>query len=125
MNRLLAVAVLSAVTFCCGCSTVETSPLDSSAKPSVPPVEIIPAAKMAAISTHDLTTRRAQLHQMIAEIQREVEFKAGLHMGVAIHDDRAKLNELYLEARQIDRELLRRAQSTEGGPRIDSVKAEF
>lgn len=70
-------------------------------------------------------TRRAQLHEQISEIQRQVEMKAGLHMGVAIHDDRSKLTELYREARQIDRELLRRTQSGEGGARLETVKAEF
>ena len=76
-------------------------------------------------STPQLMTRRSQLHEQIAEIQREVEMKAGLHMGVAIHDDRSKLNELYLEARQIVRELVRRFQNGDGAVKFDTVRAEF
>ena len=125
MNRLLAVGVVSSVTIFCGCSTVESSSARNQPKPPARPIEIVPAAQVAATSTAQLTTRRAQLHEQIVAIQREVEMKAGLHMGVAIHDDRAKLNELYLEARQIDRELLRRAQTGEGGARLETVKAEF
>jgi hypothetical protein len=123
MNRLLAVAVTLTVTFFCGCSTVETA--ESPAKAGRRPIEVLPAAQVAAASTAELMSRRTQLHQMILEIQRDVEMKAGLHMGVPIHDDRAKLNELYLEARQIDRELLRRWQGGDGAARVETVKAEF
>lgn len=124
MNGLPAVAVVFAVTFFCGCSTVETSDAETLSRGDSRSVEIIPAAKIAGTSTPELTVRRAQLHQMISEIQRDVEMKAGLHMGVAIHDDRSKLTELYLEARQIDRELLRRAQSG-GGEILETVRAEI
>lgn len=124
MNGLTAVAVTLTVAFFCGCSTVETSS-SRPPKPAARPAEIVPAAQLAATSTPQLVTRRAQLHEQIAEIQREVEMKAGLHMGVAIHDDRAKLNELYLEARQIDRELVRRFQSGDGAAKFETVRAEF
>jgi len=118
MNTLLAVAVVTTVTFVCGCSTVET------AGPLLP-AELVPTAQMTAATTAELTARRAQVLERIAEIQREVEMKEGLHMGVVIHDDRAKLTELHLEARQIDSELLRRWKSGEGAGRIETVKAEF
>lgn len=127
MNRLLAVAVLTSATYLCGCTSTNPSAAGHPAapKPSPRETEILPAAQVAATSTQELMTRRAQLHEQISEIQREVEMKAGLHMGVAIHDDRSKLTELYREARQIDRELLRRAQNGQGGARLETVKAEF
>ena len=124
MNGLPAVAVTLTVAIFCGCSTVETSSTRPP-KPEARPVEILPPAQLAAASTPQLMTRRSQLHEQIAEIQREVEMKAGLHMGVAIHDDRSKLNELYLEARQIDRELVRRFQNGDGAVKFDTVRAEF
>jgi outer membrane murein-binding lipoprotein Lpp len=118
MNRLVVVAVVFAVNLLAGCATVDPPGDPRSA-------EILPPAQLSATSTADLTLRRAQLHEMIAEIRQEVELKAGLHMGVAIHDDRARLAELYLEARQIDRELLRRWNAGEGQARSETVKADF
>jgi hypothetical protein len=123
MNSLLAVSVVSAVTFLCGCSTVDPAP--SHAARRTDRIEVVPPAQLAAASTSELMARRAQLHEQIAGIQHEVEMKAGLHMGVGIHDDRALLNDLYREARQIDRELLRRFQTGESGPRVNTVKAQF
>ena len=71
----------------------------------------------------ELSMRRTQVYNTILEIQRQVEMKAGLHMGVAIHDDRAKLAELYQEARLLDRELLRRYNGGDGAARVETVKA--
>ena len=53
---------------------------------------------LAAVSTTELKARRAEVLKQYGEIQRDVEFKAGLPMGVAIKDDRALLGELYREA---------------------------
>lgn len=115
MNRLQLVAVSLAVTCICGCSTVEKERQAAA-------FEAVAPAHVAKASTPELTLRRAQIEQMLLEIQREVEMKAGLVMGVAIHDDRAKLEELFREARQIDRELTRRSNS---GSRVETVKAEY
>ena len=117
MNRLPAVAVLLAVTLFSGCATVEQ---EGSTE-----VSALPPTYIAGASTVELSMRRAQLYNTILEIQREVEMKAGLHMGVAIHDDRSKLAELYKEARQIDRELLRRYNSGDGEARVETVKATY
>lgn len=116
MNRLPTVAVVCAVTFFCGCTTVKTTGPTAS-------VQAVPAAQVANATTPELTARRALLYEMILGIQREVEMKAGLTMGLTIPDDRAKLNELYFEARQIDRELLRRWNSGDGGAQVETVKA--
>jgi len=116
MNRLLAVTVLSTVTLLCGCATVDSGAA-TTLRESDPPPHIL------AASTSELTTRRAQIDQLVFGIQREVEMKAGLHMGVAIHDDRSQLDELYREARQIDRELLRRWNSGDGAAKMETVKA--
>jgi hypothetical protein len=67
-------------------------------------------------STSDLKARRSEVLKRYAEIQREIELKAGLPMGVAIKDDRALLGELYREAHEIDRELERRF--THGDPDV-------
>ena len=115
MNRLQLVAVSLAVACICGCSTVEEERQAAA-------LEAVTPAHVAKASTPELTLRRAQIEQMLLEIQREVELKAGLVMGVAIHDDRAKLEELFREARQIDRELTRRGTDA---PRYQSVKAEY
>jgi hypothetical protein len=64
--------------------------------------------RLVDVPTADLKKRRAAVLQRYGEIQREVDLKAGLPMGVAIKDDRALLGELYREAHEIERELLRR-----------------
>jgi hypothetical protein len=64
--------------------------------------------RLAEFTTPELKTRRAEVLKRYAEIQRDVEMKSGLPMGVAIKDDRALLGELYREAHEIDRELQRR-----------------
>ena len=118
MNRLPAVAVFLAVTLFAGCATVDSS--ERSAEVSGPaPAHIVGA------STLELSMRRAQVYDTILEIQRQVEMKAGLPMGVAIHDDRAKLAGLYKEARQIDRELLRRYNGGDDAARVETVKAVY
>ena len=103
MNRLPAVAVFLAVTLFAGCATVDSS--ERSAEVSGP--------------------APAHIYDTILEIQRQVEMKAGLPMGVAIHDDRAKLAGLYKEARQIDRELLRRYNGGDDAARVETVKAVY
>ena len=118
MNRLPAVAVSLAVTLFCGCATVEQG--ERAAELSAPPPAYIVEA-----STVELSLRRTLVYDTILEIQREVEMKAGLPMGVAIHDDRAKLAGLYKEARLIDRELLRRYNSGDGSARVETVKATY
>ncbi|HEX7862171.1 MAG TPA: hypothetical protein VF773_17685 [Verrucomicrobiae bacterium] len=111
MNRLLAIPVITAIAFFAvtifgGCATLnEEEELRSALQ--VPPEKIVTA------STAELRARRELLQEMIVQIEREVEMKAGLHMGVTIHDDRSKLSELYREARQIDREILRRTQTAD------------
>ena len=111
MNRLLAIPVFTviaffAVTFFCGCATLDEEE-ELRAALQVPPEKIVSA------STAELRARRELLQEIIVQIEREVEMKAGLHMGVAIHDDRSQLNALYVEARQIDREILRRTQTAD------------
>ena len=114
MNRLLAIPVFTAiaffaVTFCTGCATFHEEEEWRTAL-GVPPEKIVTA------STAELRARRELLQEMIVQIEREVEMKAGLHMGVTIHDDRSKLSEFYREARQIDREILRRTQTADVRP---------
>lgn len=72
--------------------------------------------RFVELSTSDLKARRAEVLKRYAEIQRDVELKAGLPMGVAIKDDRALLGELYREAHEIERELQRRF--TRGDPEV-------
>jgi hypothetical protein len=99
-----------------GCATVDATSTTTH-------LETAPPQHIAAASTAELTARRTQIDKMIFGIEREVEMKAGLHMGVGIYDDRSQLNELYVEARQIDRELTRRVNSGDGAARMETVKA--
>lgn len=103
MTRLLTFLALSALPlFFEGCaSTSRTADAQSS-----------DAALFATLTTPELETKRAALAHEIASIEREVEMKAGLHMGVGISDERGRLNELYREANSIGRELLRRSAYT-------------
>jgi hypothetical protein len=92
-------------------------------------VEISPRevgnGELAKVSTAELKIRRTAVLKRYAEIQREVDLKAGLPMGVAIKDERASLGDLYREAHEIERELLRRW--TRGDPEVtmEQVKASF
>lgn len=92
-------------------------------------VEISPrevgVGNLTALSTKELKVRRTVVLTRYAEIQREVDLKAGLPMGVAIKDERSLLGDLYREAHEIERELLRRW--TRGDPEVtmEQVKASF
>lgn len=101
MNRLLFLVALSAAPLLAGCVISETAKnaLPSASQP----------AALAALSTAELQARRAALTNEIAAIERDVEMKAGLHMGVTIRDDRGRLGGLYREAQWIEGELLRRS----------------
>src|SRR5688572_2919896 len=101
MNRLLLVLALSAAPFLAGCvasKTAENAPLSRSQ-----------STALATLTTPELEAKRAALQAEIVTIEREVEMKAGLHMGVSISDERGRLGGLYREAQWIDRELLRRS----------------
>jgi len=105
---LLLAMGLAAVAGVCGCESTEgrsgtvTNPVGET--------------RLVELSTSDLKARRAEVLKRYAEIQRDVELKAGLPMGVAIKDDRALLGELYREAHEIERELQRRF--TRGDPEV-------
>jgi hypothetical protein len=101
MTRPLIIVALSLLPLLFGCASSRNTALESAGIP----VELSPLATM---STADLESRRAEVAAQIAAIQREVELKAGLHMGVFISDDRSHLFELHRESESIERELLRR-----------------
>jgi hypothetical protein len=101
---MLAFVALTALPlFLAGCASTSKTAEDS---------RISDPALFAALTTTELETRRATVAKEIAAIEREVEMKAGLHMGVAIGDERGRLSELYREATSIERELLRRSAYT-------------
>ena len=77
------------------------------------------------MATGDLKRRRLVVLKRYAEIQRDVELKAGLPMGLPIHDDRALLGDLYREAHEIERELLRRWNRGDPEVTMEQVKASF
>jgi hypothetical protein len=79
--------------------------------------------RLAELSTGELKARRSDVLKRYGEIQRDVELKAGLPMGVAIKDDRALLGELYREAHEIDHELQRRF--TRGDPEVTMEMVSF
>jgi hypothetical protein len=103
---------LAAAVGFCGCeSTDGHSTSGATAAPNA-----AAESRLLDVPTADLKARRMEVFKHYAQIQRDVELKAGLPMGVAIKDDRALLGELYREAHEIDRELRRRF--TLGDPEV-------
>ncbi len=92
------------------------------AKLEISPREV-GAGNFAGLTTAELQARRNEVLNSYAEIQRDVELKSGLPMGVAMKDERAKLGELYREAHEIDRELMRRWSRGDPTVSIQQVKA--
>ena len=72
--------------------------------------------------TAELKERRTEVLRRYGEIQRSVEMKAGLTMGIAMTDERAQLGELYREAHEIERELLRRFSQGDPDVTAEQVK---
>ena len=107
----LGVVVLS------GCESTE-------AKVEISPREV-GVGNFAGLTTSELQARRAVVLTRYAEIQRDVELKSGLPMGVAMKDERALLGELYREAHEIDRELTRRWSRGDPEVTIQQVRASF
>ena len=99
LTLLLATGLVVAVGIC-GCESTEGR--------SGAVTKNVGETQFSELSTSDLKARRVEVLKRYTEIQRDVELKAGLPMGVAIKDDRALLGELYREAHEIDRELQRR-----------------
>ena len=94
------------------------------AKVEISPKEV-GVGNFAGMTTAELQTRRAMVLRQYGEIQRDVELKSGLPMGVAMKDERAMLGELYREAHEIDRELVRRWSRGDPDVTIQQVKASF
>ena len=110
----LLVAVLAASAGLCGCESTEDH--------SGALAKEVGERNLAAVSTTELKARRAEVLKQYGEIQRDVEFKAGLPMGVSIKDDRALLGELYREAHEIERELIRRFSRGDPEVTMEQVK---
>ena len=104
MNRLLTFLAIFAASLFAGC--MSNSQLGRNAATS------INEESLAILNTAELEARHAALKAQIVTIEREVEMKAGLHMGIAISDERGRLSELYREAKIIEQELLRRSAYT-------------
>ena len=103
MNRLLTFAALSVLSlYLTGCANASRNA----------DVQSSESALLATVPTAELETRRAALAREITAIEREVEMKAGLHMGVGISDERGRLGELYRQEKTIERELVRRSAYT-------------
>ena len=106
MNRLLAIATLLAIPVLEGCVTVRETQTG-------PP----PIIEIASLSDDELRARHVQLSAELVEIKREVEFKAGLPMGVAISDGRGRLVDLHKAISSIESELQRRQVLSQEGLR--------
>jgi hypothetical protein len=100
-----------------GCETTD-------AKVEISPREV-GAGNLAGMTTAELQERRSVVVKRYAEIQRDVELKSGLPMGVAMKDERALLGELYREAHEIDRELVRRWSRGDPDVTIQHMRASF
>ena len=101
MNRLLTFVAISAVSLFVACISSSESAKSAHSLPG--------ASTLVTWKTSDLEARRTVLKSEITAIEREVEMKAGLHMGVVISDERGRLTDLYREANLIERELQRRS----------------
>ena len=110
----LLLTILAASGVLCGCESTEDH--------SGTFAKEVGARNMTEVSTTELKRRRAEVLRQYADIQRDVELKAGLPMGVAIKDDRALLGELYREAHEIERELLRRFSRGDPEVTVEQVK---
>ena len=108
----IALIALGAVS---GCETTD-------AKVEISPKEV-GVGNFAGLTTAELQARRVVVLRRYAEIQREVELKSGLPIGVAMKDERTLLGELYREAHEIDRELVRRWNRGDPEVTIQQVKA--
>jgi ABC-type phosphate/phosphonate transport system substrate-binding protein len=102
MKKLIAlVAILAVAVLVTGCVGSRTASGDASE-----------SLRLGALSTVELENRRAAITAQINAIEKDVELKAGLPMGVMIRDERGRLGDLYQEAKSIESELLRRAAYT-------------
>lgn len=110
----LLLAIFTGSAALCGCESTEEN--------SGTLAREVGGRDLADLSTSQLKVRRAEVLKHYAEIQRDVELKAGLPMGVAIKDDRALLGELYREAHEIERELLRRFSRGDPEVSMEQVK---
>lgn len=106
MNRLLAIATLLAIPALEGCGTVRETQTG-------PP----PIIEIASLSDDELRARHMQLSAELVEIKREVDFKAGLPMGIAINDGRGRIVDLHKELTSIESELQRRQTLAQEGLR--------
>lgn len=113
----LALSTISMALVMGGCETPDSQGAPSAAEVS--------SSKLENSTTADLKQRRLVVLRRYAEIQREVELKAGLPMGLPIRDDRALLGDLYREAHEIERELLRRWHRGDPQVTMEQVKAGF
>ena len=114
---LFASMVSVAASTLCGCESTE-------AQTGVMPSEM-GQRNLVELSTAELKTRHREVLKRYGEIQQDVELKAGLPMGVAIKDERALLGDLYREAHEIERELLRRFSRGDPEVTIEQLRAGF
>lgn len=106
MKRLLVVLAFAVVPMLCGCVVARDA--------RVAPEQVVPPPQLASLTVTQLEEKRVAIAAQITSIQREVELKAGLPMGVLISDDRTLLEELELQAKAIQAELVRRGVNPEG-----------
>lgn len=116
-TSLLMAMGFAAITGFCGCESTDAEAGNIAMEREENP--------LVDLSTIQLKARRAEILKRYGEIQREVELKAGLPMGVAIKDDRALLGELYREAHEIERELMRRFSRGDPDVTMEQVRASF
>ena len=114
---LFASVISIAASTLCGCESTE-------AQTGVLPTEV-GQRNLAELSTAALKARHFEVMQRYGEIQHDVNLKAGLPMGVAIKDERALLGDLYREAHEIERELLRRFSRDDPEITMEQLRAGF
>jgi hypothetical protein len=64
--------------------------------------------KYASYPTDELKLRRAQLIEMVGTSGGKIEFKSGSPLAMPMMDDDGRVEDLYKEKNEIERELLRR-----------------
>lgn len=106
MKRLLVVLAFAALPMLCGCVVVRDARANSE--------EAVPPPLLSSLTVAQLEEKRAAITAQISAIEREVELKRGLPMGVFISDDRTLLEQLEIESKAIHAELARRGIGPEG-----------
>jgi hypothetical protein len=76
--------------------------------------------KYASQSTDELKLRRNQIIEMLGAGRKEIDIKIGSPLAMAMMDDDGKIEDLFKEKNEIERELLRRWKAGDEGAKVET-----